>query len=185
MRAAFPVDGGPTHWPAARGAASGGAGFREVHQHGTDRLTDTVTEVLATQPPPLEALRSWFTTLTGYVRIKPGLGEALHSAAAKEVGSASCPPVTAVQRLLDACVESGTAHGGGRGKGDAVVPGGGCRAEKAPLMPSRSGRVPVHGFVVPARLGGDGTEFAHPARIAVPDAGRRTFRPRPGDERKP
>lgn len=79
----------------------------EVHQHGIDRLTETVTEVLAAQPP-LEALRSWFTTLTGYVRIKHGLGEALHSAAAQEVVSASWPPVTAaVQRLLDACVASG------------------------------------------------------------------------------
>ncbi|WP_328930937.1 MULTISPECIES: TetR/AcrR family transcriptional regulator [unclassified Streptomyces] len=84
----------------------------EVHQHGIDGLTDTVTEVLATQPP-LEALRSWFTTLTGYVRIKHGLGEALHSAAAQEVVSASWPPVTAaVQRLLDACVESGEVRPG-------------------------------------------------------------------------
>ncbi|WP_018532257.1 MULTISPECIES: TetR/AcrR family transcriptional regulator [unclassified Streptomyces] len=51
----------------------------EVHQHGIDRLTDAVTEGLATQPP-LEALRSWFTTLSGYVRFKHGLDEALNSA---------------------------------------------------------------------------------------------------------
>src|ERR1700754_582418 len=60
----------------------------EVHQHGIDRLTRAVTETLATQPP-LEAFKSWFTTLTAYVRIKHGLGEALHSAAAKDVVSAS------------------------------------------------------------------------------------------------
>ncbi|WP_328580520.1 SbtR family transcriptional regulator [Streptomyces sp. NBC_00370] len=71
-----------------------------------------MTEALAAHPPP-EALRSWFTTLTGYVRIKHGLGEALHSAAAQDVISASWPPVTvAVQRLLDACVEAGEARPG-------------------------------------------------------------------------
>lgn len=71
-----------------------------------------MTEVLAAHPP-LEALRSWFTTLTGYVRIKHGLGEALHSAAAQDVISASWPPVTAaVQRLLDACVEAGDVRPG-------------------------------------------------------------------------
>ncbi|MFF7333458.1 TetR/AcrR family transcriptional regulator [Streptomyces sp. NPDC090306] len=84
----------------------------EVHQQGIDRLTDAVTEVLATHPP-LVALRTWFTTLTGYVRIKHGLGEALHSAAAQDVISASWPPVTAaVQRLLDACVEAGEVRPG-------------------------------------------------------------------------
>ncbi|MFJ4714294.1 TetR/AcrR family transcriptional regulator [Streptomyces sp. NPDC088785] len=79
----------------------------EVHQQGIDRLTGSVADVLAAHPP-LEALRSWFMTLTGYVRIKHGLGEALHSAAAQQVISASWPPVTAaVQRLLDACAEAG------------------------------------------------------------------------------
>ncbi|WP_405406989.1 TetR/AcrR family transcriptional regulator [Streptomyces sp. NBC_01104] len=84
----------------------------EVHQHGIDRLTDAVSDALAAQPP-LEALRTWFITLTGYVRIKHGLGEALHSAAAKDVISASWHPVTAaVQRLLDACVEAGEVRPG-------------------------------------------------------------------------
>ncbi|MEU7863691.1 TetR/AcrR family transcriptional regulator [Nonomuraea sp. NPDC049141] len=84
----------------------------DVHQHGIDQLTDAVTQTLATQPP-LDALRSWFTTLTSYVRIKHGLGEALHSAAAKDVISASWPPVTAaVQQLLDACVAAGQVRPG-------------------------------------------------------------------------
>ncbi|MFI5761959.1 TetR/AcrR family transcriptional regulator [Streptomyces sp. NPDC051563] len=78
----------------------------EVHRQGIDRLTDAATDALAGHPP-LEALRSWFITLTGYVRIKHGLGEALHSAAAQEVVSASWPPVTAaVQRLLDAAEQA-------------------------------------------------------------------------------
>ncbi|MEU6123878.1 TetR/AcrR family transcriptional regulator [Streptomyces sp. NPDC047123] len=84
----------------------------EVHRQGIDRLTAAVAQTLATRPP-LEALRSWFATLTGYVRIKHGLGEALHSAAAKEVISASWPPVTAaVQQLLDACAEAGEVRPG-------------------------------------------------------------------------
>ncbi|MEU1535667.1 TetR/AcrR family transcriptional regulator [Streptomyces fagopyri] len=84
----------------------------EVHQHSIDRLTHAVTKTLATQPP-LEAFKSWFTTLTSYVRIKHGLGEALHSAAAQDVVSASWPPVTAaVQQLLDACVDAGEMRAG-------------------------------------------------------------------------
>ncbi|MFI7382770.1 TetR/AcrR family transcriptional regulator [Streptomyces sp. NPDC049813] len=84
----------------------------EVHQQGIDRLTDAVTDALAAHPP-LEAFRAWFTTLAGYVRIKHGLGEALHSAAAQDVVSASWPPVTAaVRRLLDACAEAGEVRPG-------------------------------------------------------------------------
>ncbi|MER5946745.1 TetR/AcrR family transcriptional regulator [Streptomyces sp. NPDC001904] len=84
----------------------------EVHWQGIERLVAAVDETLAAQPP-LEALRSWFTALTGYVRIKHGLGEALHSAAAQEVISASWPPVSAaVGRLLDACAEAGEVRPG-------------------------------------------------------------------------
>ncbi|MYW67082.1 TetR family transcriptional regulator [Streptomyces sp. SID8379] len=78
-----------------------------VYRHDIARLVDSVTELLATQSP-LDALRQWFTRLAGYVRIKHGLGEALNSAAAEEVISASWPPVTeAVRRLLDACEKAG------------------------------------------------------------------------------
>lgn len=83
-----------------------------VHQQGIERLGDAVAEALAAHAP-LDALRQWFTTLTGYVRIKHGLGEALHSAAAQEVISASWPPVTAaVGRLLDACEQAGEVRPG-------------------------------------------------------------------------
>jgi AcrR family transcriptional regulator len=84
----------------------------EVHRHDMDRLVDSVPELLATRAP-LDALRQWFTTLATYVRIKHGLGEALHSAAAQEVVSASWPPVTAaVGQLLEACERAGEVRPG-------------------------------------------------------------------------
>ncbi|MFD7680158.1 TetR/AcrR family transcriptional regulator [Streptomyces sp. NPDC060187] len=84
----------------------------EVHRHDTERLVASVPDVLAAHPP-LDALRRWFTTLASYVRIKHGMGEALHSAAAQEVVSASWPPVTAaVKQLLDACESAGEVRPG-------------------------------------------------------------------------
>ncbi|BBA97622.1 putative TetR family transcriptional regulator [Actinacidiphila reveromycinica] len=84
----------------------------EVHRHDVDRLVASVPGTLAAHAP-LDALRTWFTTLAAYVRIKHGLGEALHSAAAQEVVSASWPPVTAaVGRLLDACEQAGEVRPG-------------------------------------------------------------------------
>jgi AcrR family transcriptional regulator len=84
----------------------------EVHQHDMGRLVGAVPDVLAAHAP-LDALRHWFTTLAAYVRIKHGLGEALHSAAAQEVVSASWPPVTAaVRQLLDACERAGEVRPG-------------------------------------------------------------------------
>ncbi|QIQ00909.1 TetR/AcrR family transcriptional regulator [Streptomyces liangshanensis] len=84
----------------------------EVHRHDTERLVASVPDVLAAHPP-LDALRQWFTTLASYVRIKHGLGEALHSAAAQEVVSASWPPVTAaVKQLLTACEQAGEVRPG-------------------------------------------------------------------------
>ena len=84
----------------------------DVYRHDVGRLVDSVSAVLAAQPP-LDALRQWFTTLAAYVRIKHGLGEALHSAAAEEVVSATWPPVTAaVSRLLEACELAGEVRPG-------------------------------------------------------------------------
>ncbi|MDN3359495.1 TetR/AcrR family transcriptional regulator [Actinomadura sp. DC4] len=84
----------------------------EVYRHDIGRLVDSVPDVLAAHAP-LDALRRWFTTLAVYVRLKHGLGEALHTAAAKEVVSASWPPVTAaVGRLLDACERAGEVRPG-------------------------------------------------------------------------
>lgn len=79
----------------------------EVHRHDIGRLVASVPELLDTLSP-LDALRRWFTDLTGYVRIKHGLGEALNSAAAQEVVSASWPQVSAaVGQLLRACERAG------------------------------------------------------------------------------
>ncbi|MEU6343471.1 TetR/AcrR family transcriptional regulator [Streptomyces sp. NPDC046977] len=84
----------------------------EVYQHDIGRLVDSVADVLAAHTP-LDALRQWFTSLTAYVRIKHDLGEALHSAAAQQVVSASWPPVTAaVGQLLDACERAGEVRPG-------------------------------------------------------------------------
>lgn len=79
----------------------------EVHRHDVERLVASVPDLLAAHPP-IDAFREWFTTLAAYIRIKHGLGEAMHSAAAQEVISASWPPVTAaVQHLLQACAQAG------------------------------------------------------------------------------
>ncbi|SDM78836.1 TetR/AcrR family transcriptional regulator [Actinacidiphila guanduensis] len=83
-----------------------------VYEHDVGRLVDSVPELLAAHAP-LDALRSWFTTLASYARIKHGLGEALNSAAAQEVTSATWPPVSAaVRRLLDACADTGEVQPG-------------------------------------------------------------------------
>ncbi|WP_424215925.1 TetR/AcrR family transcriptional regulator (plasmid) [Streptomyces sp. BI20] len=84
----------------------------EVYRHDLARLVDSVPDLLAAHAP-LDALSHWFRTLSGHVRIKHGLGEALHSAAAAEVVSASWPPVTeAVGRLLAACETAGEVRPG-------------------------------------------------------------------------
>ncbi|MGW5354473.1 TetR/AcrR family transcriptional regulator [Streptomyces sp. NPDC004031] len=84
----------------------------EVYRHDVARLAASVPELLAALDP-LDALRRWFTDLTGYVRIKHGLGEALHSAAAQEVVSATWPPVSAaVAELLEACERAGEIRAG-------------------------------------------------------------------------
>ena len=75
-----------------------------VYRRDMQRLVDSVPDVLAIHPP-LEAFRSWFHTLAEYVRVKHGLGEALHSAAIKDaINETYAPVVTAVGKLIDACV---------------------------------------------------------------------------------
>ncbi|MBV2357671.1 TetR/AcrR family transcriptional regulator, partial [Streptomyces sp. J2-1] len=83
-----------------------------VYRHDIDRLVDSVPEVLAAHPP-LDALRHWFLTLAAYVRLKHGLGEALHTAAAQEIVDATYAPVTgAIARLLAACEAAGDVRPG-------------------------------------------------------------------------
>ncbi|MEU0533799.1 TetR/AcrR family transcriptional regulator [Amycolatopsis tolypomycina] len=79
-----------------------------AYQHDIERLTATADDVLARHSSAKAAFVEWFETLSAYIRIKHGLGDALHSAAAQELISASWAPVTAaVKKLVDACVAEG------------------------------------------------------------------------------
>jgi AcrR family transcriptional regulator len=74
-----------------------------VYRHDVRKLVDSVDEVLAAYPP-LEAFTTWFETLAAYVRVKHGLGEALHNAAIQSaINETYAPVVTAVTKLLEAC----------------------------------------------------------------------------------
>ena len=80
-----------------------------AYQHDIERLVSTADDVLARQSSAKAAFIEWFETLAGYIRIKHGLGDALHSAAAQEVVASSWGPTAeAVGRLVDACVAEGT-----------------------------------------------------------------------------
>ncbi|MDQ7804405.1 TetR/AcrR family transcriptional regulator [Amycolatopsis sp. A133] len=84
-----------------------------AYQHDIERLTTTADEVLARHSSAKAAFVEWFETLSAYIRIKHGLGDALHSAAAQELISASWAPTTAaVKKLVDACVAEGTIAAG-------------------------------------------------------------------------
>ncbi|MDR1387938.1 MAG: TetR/AcrR family transcriptional regulator [Propionibacteriaceae bacterium] len=80
-----------------------------VYQGDVERLVGSVDDVLAAHSSALAAFVAWFEQLAAYVRVKHGLGEALHTAAAQDVIDATYAPVTAaVGRLLDACVAEGS-----------------------------------------------------------------------------
>lgn len=83
-----------------------------VYQHEVIRVADEVAQVLA-EHPPLDAFRIWFRSLASYVRIKHGLGEALHTAAVQDIVSqVYAPVVDAVDRLLRACAQDGSMRPG-------------------------------------------------------------------------
>jgi AcrR family transcriptional regulator len=80
-----------------------------AYQHDIDRLVSTAEEVLSRHTSAKAAFVEWFETLAGYIRIKHGLGDALHSAAAQDVVASSWGPTAdAVGKLVDACVAEGT-----------------------------------------------------------------------------
>lgn len=80
-----------------------------AYQHDVERLVAAVDTVLAEQPSAKNAFIAWFETLAAYIRIKHGLGEALHSAAIQDAINATYAPVTAaVTKLVDACVAEGS-----------------------------------------------------------------------------
>jgi AcrR family transcriptional regulator len=83
-----------------------------VYQHDVRELTDSVGELLARRSP-LDAFVTWFETLAAYIRVKHGLGEALHNAAVQNaIDETYAPVVGAVGRLLDACVADGSVRPG-------------------------------------------------------------------------
>jgi AcrR family transcriptional regulator len=79
-----------------------------VYRRDVQRLVDSVDDLLRTHAP-LDAFRVWFHTLADYIRVKHGLGEALHSAAVQDaINETYAPVVTAVGRLIDACAADGS-----------------------------------------------------------------------------
>jgi AcrR family transcriptional regulator len=83
-----------------------------LYQHEVQAVVDSVPQVLA-EGDPLDALRIWFLRLAEYVRLKHGLGEALHSAAAQNVVNDTYAPVTAaVGQLLVAAEQAGQVRAG-------------------------------------------------------------------------
>ena len=83
-----------------------------VYRHDVQKLVDSVDEALATHTP-LEAFTTWFETLAAYVRVKHGLGDALHNAAIQHaIDETYAPVVAAVTKLLDACVTEGIVRPG-------------------------------------------------------------------------
>jgi AcrR family transcriptional regulator len=80
-----------------------------AYQHDIDRLVTAADTVLAEHDSAKAAFIAWFETLAGYIRLKHGLGDALHSAAAQRVVAESWGPTSlAVGKLVDACVAEGT-----------------------------------------------------------------------------
>ncbi len=80
-----------------------------AYQHDIERLTASVDDVLARHSSAKAAFIEWFETLAAFIRIKHGLGDALHSAAAQGVVEDSWGPATAaVAKLVEACQVEGT-----------------------------------------------------------------------------
>jgi AcrR family transcriptional regulator len=83
-----------------------------VYWHDVLKLVGSVDQILATHPP-LAAFTTWFETLAAYIRVKHGLGEALHNAAIQHaIDETYAPVVVAVTKLLDACVRDGSVRPG-------------------------------------------------------------------------
>jgi AcrR family transcriptional regulator len=79
-----------------------------VYRHDVQRLVSSVPKLLQTHAP-LDALRVWFQKLADYVRVKHGLGDALHSAALQDaIDETYAPVLAAVGQLVDACITDGS-----------------------------------------------------------------------------
>lgn len=83
-----------------------------VYRQELQSMVGSVHDLVA-EYPPLEALRVWLLRLAGFARVKHGLGEALQTAAGKDVDAESHTPVTeAVAVLLQACEKAGEVRPG-------------------------------------------------------------------------
>jgi AcrR family transcriptional regulator len=83
-----------------------------VYQNDVQGLVESVPALLSDHPP-LEALRLWFEELAGHVKIKHGLGDALHAATAEDIVSETYGPVTnAIGQLLRAGEDAGSVRPG-------------------------------------------------------------------------
>ena len=83
-----------------------------VYRQELQSMVDSVHDLVA-EYPPLEALRVWFLRLADFARVKHGLGEALQTAAGKDVDDDANTPVTeAVAVLLQACERAGEVRPG-------------------------------------------------------------------------
>jgi AcrR family transcriptional regulator len=82
--------------------------YRQELQSVVDADHDLVAE-----DRPLDALRVWLLRLADFARVKHGLGEALQTAAGKNLDDESITPITeAVAVLLRACEEAGEVRPG-------------------------------------------------------------------------
>jgi AcrR family transcriptional regulator len=83
-----------------------------VYRRDVERLVDSVPDLLQAHKP-LDAFRQWFQILADYIRIKHGLGDALHHAAGQDtINQTYAPVVAAVDQLIDACAADGTLRTG-------------------------------------------------------------------------
>ncbi|GLY47609.1 TetR/AcrR family transcriptional regulator [Lentzea sp. NBRC 102530] len=80
-----------------------------AYQHDIERMTTDADAVLERHASAKAAFVEWFETLSSYIRLKHGLGDALHGDAAQEMVRAAWGPATeAVSKLVGACVAEGT-----------------------------------------------------------------------------
>jgi AcrR family transcriptional regulator len=83
-----------------------------VYRRDVEKLVASVDGLLESMSPA-DAFVAWFETLAAYIRIKHGLGEALHTAAIQNAIDETYAPVTAaVGKLLDACAAEGSVRAG-------------------------------------------------------------------------